>query len=108
MPRLILLWLVLGFCTVYAQDAKKPDPPKAEEPKTLKADIEFVHEYNELMALQSSIAQLEREAGIPKLRDLSNAKIAKLRQWMSEKHVDGWAYDEKTQTFTEKKLTAKP
>jgi hypothetical protein len=114
--KMIALWMVLGLCTVYAQDTKKAEPPKTPpkaeeakpaEPKTLKADADFVQQYQEVMALQSSIAQLERESGIPRLRELSNAKIAKLRQWMIEKKVDGWQYDEKTQTFTEKPAPAK-
>ena len=94
--RSLILVLALGTMTL-AQDGTAP-------PRTVKADQDFATQYNELMALQVTIDQLEKQAGIPKLRDMSQQKVAALRAWITAHHVEGWKYDEKTQTFTEVKI----
>jgi len=95
--RNFTIWFVLTFFLLQA--STKP----ADEPKTVKADADFAQTYIEVMQLQVTITQIERDTGIDKLRDRSNQKIAALRKWMQQHNVEGWQYDDKTQTFTEKK-----
>jgi hypothetical protein len=79
----------------------------ATAPKTLPADPGFVDEYNQAVALQQVINEIERENGLPKLRDKMNKLATTLQAWMREHKVDGWNYDAATKTFTEVKKPEK-
>ena len=98
--RHALIWFSLTFFMLQVSSEPQKPPPDS---KTVKADPEFATQYNDLMALQVTIKQLEDKNGITKLREMTTEKIAALRKWIADHHLEGWTYDERTQTFSEPK-----
>lgn len=100
----IILWFlwVLIIVPAMGQGDKKTDPPKEMPAVDVKADPEFAKQFEDYLALSRVIAQIEQENGLPKMRERQNAMVAKLKEWMKKHNVEGWEYNEGTQSFNPK------
>lgn len=97
MKKLFAVLLFVIATTLGAQD-------KPVEPKTVKADEQFIQQYNDAMALNRLVMRKEQELTI--LRSSLNEASVPLRQWTIAHKVENWSYDASTQTFTAPKIEA--
>ena len=107
MEKMVVLFALLLAFPILEQGDKtkvpeeKPKAEKPEAPKTMSADDGFVQQYEQVIALNKVILDIEQENGIPKMRERAQKMVQQLTAWMHEHKVDGWRYDPATKTFTE-------